>query len=111
MRFRLFALCFCVFTVNGQTPLGTVTGLATDASGGAIAGATISLTNNDTGVRLTAATNSSGAYVFAGLPPGPYRLGASANRFRALETRAFSVEAYRPVRQDLPFEFAAASTA
>jgi hypothetical protein len=110
MGFRLFTLCFCVFTLFAQTPLGTVTGLATDASGGSVAGASVTLTNNDTGVRLSAVTNTSGAYVFASLPPGTYRLTSSAKGFRALETRAFAVEAYRTVRQDLHFEVASAST-
>jgi hypothetical protein len=110
MRFRLFALCFCVLTLTAQTPLGTVTGLAIDASGGSVAGASVTLTSNDTGVRVSATTNGSGAYTFVDLQPGTYRLGAAAKGFRALETRAFSVEAYRTVRQDLHFEVAAAST-
>src|SRR5215471_4232509 len=110
MRFWVFALCFGAFSLSAQTPLGTVTGLASDASGGAVTGAVVSLTNNDTGVRLQAATNTGGAYVFAGLAPGTYRLGASASGFRALETRAFAVEAYRTVRQDLHFEIAAATS-
>jgi hypothetical protein len=110
MRFCIFALCFCVLTLSAQTPLGTVTGLATDVSGGSIGGVSITLTNNDTGVKLGTTTNASGAYVFVDLQPGTYRLGATAKGFRALETRAFSVEAYRTVRQDLHFEVAAAST-
>ena len=110
MAFRRLALFFCVLTLSAQTPLGTVTGVATDVSGGAIAGASVTLSNSDTGVRLTTATNASGVYVFPSLPPGTYRLGASARGFRAVETRAFIVEAYRTVRQDLPFEVATATT-
>jgi hypothetical protein len=110
MRFCLIALLFCVLIVYAQTPLGTVTGLAVDASGGAVAAASVTLTDNDTGVRRSAQTNASGAYSFPDLPPGTYRLGASASGFRALETRAFPVEAYRTVRQDLKFEVASAST-
>src|ERR1051326_6653772 len=110
MRIPLFALVFCVLTLSAQTPLGTVTGLATDVSGGSIAGAAVTLTNNATGVRLSATTNGAGIYVFASLPPGAYRLGAAAKGFRALETRAFDVEAYRTVRQDLHFEVESAST-
>src|SRR5215831_11882249 len=110
MAFRRLAFFFCVFTLSAQTPLGTVTGVATDVSGGAIAGASVTLSNNDTGVRLSTATNASGVYVFPNLPPGTYRLGASASGFRAVETRAFIVEAYRTVRQDLPFEVATATT-
>src|ERR1017187_3505870 len=110
MRFLPLAVLLCVLALHGQTPLGTVSGLAVDASGGAITAASVTLTNNDTGVRRSAATNSTGAYAFPGLPPGTYRLGAAAKGFRPLETRAFAVEAYRNVRQDLKFEVASAST-
>src|SRR5450631_1548169 len=110
MRFQPFALFLCVLALYGQTPLGTVSGLAIDASGGAVTAASVTLTNNDTGVRRTAATNGGGAYAFPDLPPGTYRLGADAKGFRPLETRAFAVEAYRSVRQDFKFEVASAST-
>jgi len=110
MRFGLFAISLFMLTLHGQTPLGTVTGLATDGSGRAIAGASVALTNNDTGVKWSAATNSTGVYAFSSLPPGTYRLGAAAKGFRTIETRAFNVEAYHTVRQDLSFELAAAST-
>ena len=110
MRFQAFAVFSCVLIMHGQTPLGTVSGLAVDASGGAVTAASVTLTNNDTGVRRTTATNSSGAYAFPGLPPGTYRLGADAKGFRPLETRGFAVEAYRTMRQDLNFEVASAST-
>src|SRR5437899_9942389 len=94
----------------GQTPLGTETGRSVDASGGSVAEDSVTLTNNDTGVRRTAQTNSAGVYSFPDLPPGTYRLGADAKGFRPLETRAFAVEAYRTVRQDLKFELATATT-
>ena len=95
---------------HAQTPLGTVTGLATDPSGGSVPNASVSLTNQDTGVRRAASTNTSGAYSFPDLAPGVYRLGASAKGFRPLATRGFAVEAYGTVRQDLKFEIAAEST-
>src|ERR1039458_3195473 len=110
MRFWLFATFFCVFALHAQTPLGTVSGLAIDASGGAVTAASVTLTDNDTGVRRSTVTNPSGAYAFPDLPPGNYRMGADAKGFRPLETRAFVVEAYRNVRQDLKFEVASAST-
>src|ERR1035441_7879509 len=110
MRFQQLALFFCVLALHAQTPLGTVSGLAIDATGGAVIAASVTLTDNDTGVRRATATNASGAYAFPDLPPGTYRLGADAKGFRPLETRAFPVEAYRSVRQDLKFEVASAST-
>ena len=110
MRSALFVLFVSAFLGQAQTPLGTVTGLATDASGGVVPGASVTLTNKDTGVRRTAATNATGAYSFPDLPPGTYRLGADAKGFRPIETRVFAVEAYRTVRQDLQFEVAGAAT-
>ena len=106
MRTALIVLFVSVFLGQAQTPLGTVTGLASDATGSVVPGASVTLTSQETGVRRTASTNETGAYSFPGLPPGSYRLGAEAKGFRPIETRAFSLEAYRTVRQDLHFEVA-----
>lgn len=57
----------------------------------------------------SASTNSTGVYSFSDLPPGMYRMGAGAKGFRPLETRVFTVEAYRTTRQDLRLELAGAS--
>ena len=110
MRTALIVLFVLAFGAHAQTPLGTVTGLATDPSGGSVPNASVALTNQDTGVRRAASTNTSGAYSFPDLAPGTYQLAASAKGFRPLETRGFAVEAYRTVRQDLKFEIAAEST-
>ena len=45
----------------------------------------------DTGVRRDVVTNASGAYTFPNLPPGRYKLSASAKGFRSLETPEFSL--------------------
>jgi hypothetical protein len=110
MRQAALALFFCAFALNAQTPLGTVTGLALDPSGGVIPGVSISLTNQQTGVKRAASTNEAGAYSFPNLQPGAYKLAADAKGFRSLAVPEFSVAAYRTVRQDLRFEVSAAST-
>ncbi|HKE22590.1 MAG TPA: TonB-dependent receptor [Bryobacteraceae bacterium] len=96
--------------LRAQTPLGTVTGLATDPSGALIPGASVALTDQQTDIRRSVSTNASGVYVFPDLPPGTYRLSAEARHFRPVETRAFPVEPYRTVRQDLHLELAASSS-
>ncbi|HWC96912.1 MAG TPA: TonB-dependent receptor [Candidatus Sulfopaludibacter sp.] len=103
----LFALAL---VAGAQTPLGTVTGLATDPSGGAVPGVAITLTSQETAIKRSVSTNGSGVYSLPDLPPGTYRLNAEAKGFRPMETRAFSVEAFRTVRQDLPLELATASS-
>src|ERR1051325_3332876 len=110
MRLAPIILFVCALVARAQTPLGAVTGLATDPSGSAVPGATLTLLAEATGVKRTSATNDAGAYSFPGLPPGAYRLTAESKGFRAIETRPFAVDAYRTVRQDLHFEVAAATT-
>ena len=96
-------------TAAAQSPLATVSGLAVDPSESPVPGAALTLTNTRTGVKQTAATNSSGSYSFPNLTPGVYRLAASAAGFRNFETPEFPVDAYRTVRQDVRLEIGAAS--
>jgi hypothetical protein len=96
--------------MRAQTPLGTVTGLALDSSGGAVAGVSVTLTSQSTGVKRSTTTNAAGAYSFPDLPPSAYRLAAVASGFRPLETPVFPVEAYHTIRQDLKLEVATASS-
>ena len=110
MRRALIVLSVLAIGAHAQTPLGTVTGLARDPSGGSVPNASVTLTNQDTGLRRAASTNTSGAYSFPDLAPGVYKLEASARGFRSLSTRGFAVEAYGTVRQDLDFEIAADAT-
>ena len=55
------------------------------ASGGAIAAASVTLTNNDNGLRRATSTNHAGAYAFPDLPPGKYRVVASLAGFVLLD--------------------------
>ncbi len=48
----------------------SMTGVITDATGAAIPGAVISLTNKTTGQKFTATTNATGTYHFLSVPPG-----------------------------------------
>src|SRR5579884_861760 len=60
----------------------SVTGEVTDPTGGAIAGATITMTETERGVSHTATSGSDGRYVVPNLPVGPYKLEASAPGFK-----------------------------
>jgi len=110
MKPALVVLVLGALVASAQTPLGTVTGLATDPSGGAVPGVSVKLTNQETGVVRAGATNSTGVYSFPDLPPGTYRLDASAKGFRPVETHQFAVEPYRTVRQDVSLELAGANS-
>lgn len=75
--FILAGLCF------GQTQiLGTISGEITDASGGAVPGAQVTLTNKDTNQTQNATTNDLGRYVFSNLSPGTYEVSTTKTGFQ-----------------------------
>jgi len=65
-----FALCLPAYA---QRNTGTIVGLITDSTGAAIGNAAITVTNVDTGVIRTQASELSGNYRVVSLPPGRYR--------------------------------------
>ena len=58
---------------SAQT-FGQITGRVVDASGGVLPGASITVTNPQTGVAATEPANSAGVYVFPNLLPGTYNV-------------------------------------
>jgi hypothetical protein len=92
-----------------QSPLGTVTGVASDASGAPVPGAAVVIRNQDTGVDSEVKTNAEGVYSAPNLRPGSYKITASSAGMRPYETPAFPLAAFRTVRQDIHFEVQAAS--
>ena len=53
---------------------GQVTGIVADSTGGVLVGATVTVTNTQTGATATQQANSAGVYVFPNLLPGIYQL-------------------------------------
>ena len=49
----------------------SMTGVVTDATGAAIPGAIVTLTNKTTGQHFTETTDKTGTYHFLNVPPGP----------------------------------------
>ncbi|MBL8220711.1 MAG: TonB-dependent receptor, partial [Bryobacterales bacterium] len=68
--------------LSAQTTDATLSGTISDSTGAVIPGAAVSAQNARTGVTHDTKTNSSGAYLFASLPPGVYRVSAAAPGFR-----------------------------
>src|ERR1700722_12521081 len=84
----LLAALFCLFAVT-SSPLfaqtagsGEVAGTVTDPSGGAVVGATVTLTDNGTGRTRTAVTNDAGRYILVDISSGAYTLIVSKTGFR-----------------------------
>ncbi len=69
-------------TLRAQNTYGSTVGTITDHSGAVIGGATVTLTNVDTGDKRTATTNGSGDYEFLNIPPGNYRIDVEDTGFK-----------------------------
>ncbi len=93
-----------------QSPLGTVAGVVTDPTSSIVPNAELTLENVDTHVVLKGASNGSGAYAFANLPPAKYKLTAVAKGFQKFETNPFDVAAFRNIRQDIRLQVSGTDT-
>jgi hypothetical protein len=68
------------------------TGIVVDGNGVAVAGATVTITDESTGLKRSATTDAEGAYTVADLPPGSYRVVVDAQGFKRAELHNVIVE-------------------
>ena len=64
-----------------QSSSGTINGTVRDTVGAAIAGASIDVTNNNTGEKRVAVSNDQGGYTVPNLPVGEYTVSVTASGF------------------------------
>src|SRR5262249_57749172 len=70
---------------------GALTGTVTDATGGVVSGATVTLTSTETNQTRAVTTGVDGIYKFSLLPPGTYRVRFSATGFKTAEVSSVVV--------------------
>jgi len=75
-------LCAPGASAQNAISTGSISGQVTDTSGAAVGGATVAATNEATGVKLTAKTNSTGFYSFPSLTVGSYNISVSVTGFK-----------------------------
>ncbi len=76
-------LCLALSTpLLAQSSTGSISGIVTDESGGALPGVTITATNAATSATRTTVSNVSGAYQLALLPPGTYSVDVTLAGFQ-----------------------------
>src|ERR1700692_1329682 len=68
---------------QGETT-SAIVGQVSDASGAAVPGATVTVTNKETGLRRSASTDNSGRFNFPLLKPGAYSVKVEATGFESL---------------------------
>ncbi|HTU48902.1 MAG TPA: TonB-dependent receptor [Bryobacteraceae bacterium] len=102
-RIRTTTLAICLAALsstlfvgpaNGQVLQG-INGTVTDATGAVVPNATVTATNDATGVSKTAVTSSAGTYEFNDLIPGTYTVKAEAPGFQTSVHNGVGVETTR----------------
>jgi len=84
---RLFFLALMIFTFSfvasaqSQVSSGQITGVVTDATGGLVSGATVTMTSKATNATQTQTTTGEGIYRFVLVPPGNYIVKAVSSGF------------------------------
>src|SRR5436309_10111369 len=86
-------------TAFGQT--AAITGVITDAGGGAVGDATVTVRNSGTGITTEAQTKFEGYYTFPRLDPGDYELTVRKAGFRVATRPAFKLDVGQVARVDM----------
>ncbi len=94
----------------GQAVSGDITGIVTDQTGAAVPAASVTGTNEATGVKTTATVNSEGSYRLPNLPVGSYTIAAVAKGFSNATLRGVSVSLSSVVTANLTLELGSTAT-
>ena len=84
IRHRVLSLFLVLASASlayAQATSAVLQGVVSDSQGGIIPGATVTVTNTETGLAREVISNESGFYRLAALPPGTYALAAQLDGF------------------------------
>src|SRR5262249_11321651 len=87
----LLFLLSSVSILAQSTATGTVSGQVTDQTNAVIVGATVTLTDNDTGGTRSTTTNDTGRYLFVNVNPGNYDVSVRRPGFTETRVQAQKV--------------------
>ena len=116
MRFyRVTLALFCCLvstpvTFAQATAAGSFVGVVSDATGAAIAGATVTATNSATNTERSTKTNSSGEYRIDLLPPGDYNIHAEASGFSPTDVKNLPLQVGTTVTANFPLHTGSVNT-
>jgi outer membrane receptor protein involved in Fe transport len=94
---------------NAQAVYGSVYGTVTDASGAAVPGATVTITDEAKGTSVTAKSNESGAYSVEHLIPDLYTVKVEMTGFKTFETNHLQLLADTSPKVDAAMQTGGAS--
>src|SRR5262245_42614514 len=99
----LIALVACLATVSiagAQVAAGEITGIIKDSDGGALPGATVTVTNLGTNQQRIVSSTGEGAYTAASLAPGDYRLDVELPGFKPVRREGVRLSTGEKARID-----------
>src|SRR5882762_7013541 len=96
-------LSLCAISAYAQFG-ASIQGTVVDKSGGVVAGATVTVTNPDTGTSKTSVTGDTGFYRVSALVPGKYTITVEAAGFKKGVTNGVFVSAEELTGHDIVVE-------
>ena len=98
------ALILGAGSLLAQTNLGRILGSVRDQTGGAIAGASVTVMDTERGTSRTVVTDAAGEYSFPGLQPGTMTIRAEFQGFKAFEQTNIKLEVAQSVQFDITLQ-------
>src|SRR5215213_8918167 len=92
------------FTATAQTSTSRITGRVVDAKQASVPGATVTITNEATGVSQTQTTTDAGVYAFEALPVGEYTVAVEQSGFKKFLKTGNHLEVNNPLNVDVMLE-------
>src|SRR4026208_1595231 len=102
----ILVVTICALSLWAQDR-GAIIGRVTDPSSAVVAGATITVTSSETGVKVATATNEAGNYAVRSLPFGRYEVTAEAKGFRKVIKKDAALNIGQTLTLDLALELGA----
>jgi hypothetical protein len=96
--------------LHSQTTFATITGTATDSTGSAIPGVTVTATHVESNIQTSAQTNNAGVYTLPQLKEGQYTVGAKNAGFKEFISENVVLRARDTRRLDIVLEVGAVET-
>jgi len=87
--------------IHGQAVYGSINGTVVDPTGAAVAGATVTVTDQNKGTKDAAKTNVDGNYLMVHLIPGTYKVHVEAAGFSSAESQEIQLAADTSPRVDI----------
>jgi len=106
MKILLPAAMLC-FASLAAAQTASISGRVTDASGGAITGVSLSVTNTGTGIARQVSSDSEGLYTVPLLPPGAYEIRVEKSGFRSIVRTGLRLETDQKAQFDFTLEVGA----